>query len=287
MNYTVIPKSIMNFQTGNSKPVDIYVWATIKCCSNHKTNISHVTEEKLSLLTGLDERSIRRSIKRLKDAGYLTVQTSTVKEDADRGFIKRNMYHIKPEKSNYFFLDNSYFKRNYPAKIAGFLFLLKAICLNNTDTVQWSNAKIAEAIGLSRNTTTALLNECQQLGLIKQIAKGYELTVDCFINSSVKKTNAGIYKEICDFCKVKGITAPKWDKRAMSVLLTKYNAIGLSRTEPISITYQLDKRCKNLPEKVSLPYFIKILDMQEQYNAVIEQVEQNKLDKEEFRGFAF
>ena len=25
MNYTVIPKSIVNFQTGNSKPIDIYV----------------------------------------------------------------------------------------------------------------------------------------------------------------------------------------------------------------------------------------------------------------------
>ena len=49
---------------------------------------------------------------------------------------------------------------------------------------------------------------------------------------------------------MKGVAAPKWDKRAMSVLLTKYNAIGLSRTEPISITYQLDKRCKNLPDKV-------------------------------------
>lgn len=83
------------------------------------------------------------------------------------------------------------------------------------------------------------------------------------------------------------MTPPNWDKRAMSVLLTKYNAIDVSNTEPISLTYQLDKRCKNLPEKVSLPYFIKILDMQEQYNAVIEQVEQNKLDKEEFRGFAF
>lgn len=286
MNYTVIPKSIVNFQTGNSKPVDIYVWATIKCCSNHKTNISHVTEEKLSLLTGLDERTIRRSIKRLKDAGYLTVQT-TVKEDADRGFIKRNSYYIKPANKDYFFLDNSFFKRNYPAKIAGFLFLLKAICLNNTDTVQWSNAKIAEAIGLSRNTTTALLNECLQLRLIKPISNGYELTAGCFINSSVKKTNAGIYKEICDFCKVKGVAVPKWDKRAMSVLLTKYNAIGLSNIEPISIAYQLDKRCKNLPEKVSLPYFIKVLDMQEQYKAVIEQVEQNKLDKEDFNGFEF
>ena len=286
MNYTVIPKSIVNFQTGNSKPVDVYVWAVIKCCSTHKTNISHVTEEKLSLLTGLDERTIRRVIKRLKDAGYMTVQT-TVKEDADRGFIKRNMYHIKPEKSNYFFLDNSYFKRNYPAKIAGFLLLLKAICLNNTDTIQWSNSQIANAIGLSRNTITVLIKECLQLGLIKPISKGYELTAGCFINSSVKKTNAGIYKEICEFCKSKGITPPNWDKRAMSVLLTKYTAIDVPRTEPISITYQLDKRCKTLPEKVSLPYFIKVLDMQEQYKAVMERAEQAKQFKEEFSGFAF
>ena len=286
MNYTVIPKSIVNFQTGNSKPIDIYVWATIKYCSNHKTNISHITEEKLSLLTGLDERTIRRSIKRLKDAGYLTVQT-TIKEDADRGFIKRNTYYIAPIKTNYFFLDNSFFQKNYPAKIAGFLLLLKAICLNNTDTIQWSISQIAKGIGLSRNTITALIKECQQLGLIKPISNGYELTAGCFINSSVKKTNAGIYKELCEFCQSKGVTPPNWDKRAMSVLLTKYNAIGLSNIEPISIAYQLDKRCKNLPEKVSLPYFIKVLDMQEQYKAVIEQVEQNKLDKEDFKGFAF
>ena len=286
MNYTVIPKSIVNFQTGNSKPIDIYVWATIKYCSNYKTNISHITEEKLSLLTGLDERTIRRSIKRLKDAGYLTVQT-TIKEDADRGFIKRNSYFIKPANKDYFFLDNSFFKRNYPAKIAGFLLLLKAICLNNTDTVQWSYSQIAKGLGLSRNTTTALLNECLQLGLIKRIAKGYELTAGCFINSSVRKTDAGIYKEICEFCKSKGIAPPNWDKRATSVLLTKYNIINLPSTEPISLTYQLDKRCKNLPEKVSLAYFIKALDMQEQYKAVAERAKQAKHYKEEFNGFTF
>ena len=283
MNYTVIPKSIVTFQTGNSKPVDVYVWAIIKCCSNHKTNISHVTEEKLSLLTGLDERTIRRVIKRLKDAGWLTVQT-IVKEDADRGFIKRNSYYIKPANKDYFFLDNGFFKKNYPAKIAGFLLLLKAICLNNTDTVQWSNSQIAKSIGLSRNTTTALLNECQQLELIKRIAKGYELTAGCFINSAVRKTAAGIYKEICEFCKSKSITPPIWDKRAMSVLLTKYNAVGLPKSEPITITYQLNKRCKTLPEKVSLPYFIKALDMQKQYRKVIEREQQNG---EDFKGFAF
>ncbi len=286
MNYTVIPKSIVNFQTGNSKPVDIYVWAVIKCCSNHKTNISHVTEEKLSLLTGLDERTIRRVIKRLKDVGCLTVQT-IVKEDADRGFIKRNSYYIKSTSKDYFFLDNCFFKKNYPAKIAGFLLLLKAICLNNTDTVQWSNSQIAKGIGLSRNTTTTLLNECLQLGLIKAIEKGYELTVDCFINSAVRKTAAGIYKEICNFCNSKKVTPPNWDKRAMSVLLTKYNSINLSASESITITYQLNERCKTLPEKVSLSYFIKALNMQEQYKAVTERAKQAKQFKENFGGFAF
>ena len=231
----------------------------------------------------MDERTIRRSIKRLKDAGYLTVQT-IVKEDADRGFIKRNSYYIKPTSKDYFFLDNSFFKKNYPAKIAGFLLLLKAICLNNTDTVQSSNSQITKAIGLSRNTTTALLNECRRLGLIKAIEKGYELTAGCFINSAVRKTAAGIYKEICEFCKSKGMTPPNWDKRAMSVLLTKYNAIDVSNTEPISLTYQLDKRCKNLPEKVSLPYFIKALDMQKPYRKIIERGQQTETD---FSGFAF
>ncbi|MFR2160315.1 hypothetical protein [Alistipes shahii] len=140
---------------------------------------------------------------------------------------------------------------------------------------------MAKAVGLSRNTVTALLNECRRLGLIKAIEKGYELTAGCFINHSVRKTAAGIYKEICEFCKSKGITPPIWDKRAMSVLLTKYNSINLSASEPITITYQLNERCRTLPEKVSLPYFIKALDMQKQYRKIIEQ------DKEDFKGLAF
>lgn len=68
----------------------------------------------------------------------------------------------------------------------------------------------------------------------------------------------------------------------MSVLLTKYNAIDVPRTEPISLTYQLDRRCKNLPEKVSLPYFIKALDMQEQYQEVVNRDKQNKGDLNSF-----
>lgn len=281
MNYTAIPKSIVTFQTGNSKPVDVYVWATIKCCSNHKTNVSHITEEKLALLTGLDERTIRRVIKRLKEAGCLTVQTA-IKEDAVRGFIMRNSYQIKPVEKDFFLLNNGFFTRNHSAKMAGFLLLLKAICLNNTNTIQWSKSQIAQALGLSRNTVSALLEECRQAGLIKPQAKGYELTTDCFIQPAIKQTEAAIYKELCDFCKTKGVAAPRRNKVALSVLLTKYNAISVPNTEPISLTYQLNKRYTQLPEKVSIPYFIKALDMQEQYREVIEK---RKHGQEELGGF--
>lgn len=128
------------------------------------------------------------------------------------------------------------------------------------------------------------MNECQQAGLIKAIENGYELTIGCFINHAVNRLDAGIYKEIYDFCKKKDVAAPKWDKRAMSVLLTKYNAIDVPSTEPISISYQLDKRCKSLPDKVTLLYFIKALDMQAQYREVINR---DKQGKEDFKGFAF
>ena len=80
------------------------------------------------------------------------------------------------------------------------------------------------------------------------------------------------------------MAAPKRNKVALSVLLTKYNAVGVPSTEPISLTYQLNKRCTQLPEKVSIPYFIKVLDMQEAYREVLGK---NKSSKEEFGGIEF
>jgi len=54
----------------------------------------------------------------------------------------------------------------------------------------------------------------------------------------------------------------------MSVIQTKYNTLGLPPDHEMNICYQLEKRCKKLPRKVTLAYFIKALGMDEQYKAI-------------------
>lgn len=264
MSYTVIPKSITTFNTGRSKPVDIYVWAYIKLCSDYTTNISHITEERLSELTNIPLRTIGRSIKRLKDANCMTVHTKILD-----GCKKRNSYHFKTGEQNFSLIDNSFFHKGYTPKIAGFMLLMRSTCINNTDKILWTKTKIAEEIGISRNTTTALLKECLALGLIKSIPNGYEIAEDSLKYSTINnKIKSPIYKAICDFCESQGVISPVWDKDAMSIIETRYNSIDLPPDHEMNICYQLNERCKRLPPKVTLAYFVKALGMDPQYKAV-------------------
>ena len=103
------------------------------------------------------------------------------------GCKRRNSYYIANPQTDFYFVDNRFFTKNHPPKIAGFLLLLKAICLNNTNTIKESNG----------------------LGLIKALPNGYEITDDCFINPPQKDTAHAVYNEICRFCITKGTNPPQ------------------------------------------------------------------------------
>ena len=258
MNYTTIPKSICQFQTGNGKPTDIYVWATIKCKSDYKTSVSHITEDGLSQITGVNIRTVKRSIQRLKECGAMQVTTQIID-----GCKRRNTYYIADTQTNFYIVDNRFFTKNRPPKIAGFLLLLKAICLNNTNTILWNIGQIADAVGMNRNTVSTLIKECCRLGLIQTIPNGYEITEACFINPPQKDTAHALYNEICRFCIIKRANPPQWNEQAMNRILTKYNSPNLPVDNPLSVIYALNERCKTIPESVSLAYFVKVLCKQE------------------------
>ena len=254
MNYTIIPKSIRHFQTGNNFPTDIYVWAMIRCKSDYKKQTSHITEARLAQFTGVNERSIKRSIQRLKDCNAMEVRTRITD-----GFIRHNSYIIQNPESDFFFVDNGFFKKNYEPKIAGFLLLLKTICLNNTNTTGWNITRIASELHISRPTVSNLIKKCIDLGLIKELSDGYEITEDSFINPPRKDIAHLIYRQICEFCVKKSVTPPQWDKQWMDRIICRYNFPDASPDEPISIIYALNNRCKTLPTYVSLAYFAKAL----------------------------
>ena len=271
MNYTTIPKSICQLQTGNSKPTDIYVWATIKCKSDYKTQTSHITEDRLSQITGVNIRTVKRSVQRLKECGAIQVTTRIID-----GCKRRNSYYIANPQTDFYFVDNRFFTKSHPPKVAGFLLSLRAICLNNTNSILlWNIGQIADAVGMNRNTVSALIKESNGLGLIKALPNGYEITDDCFINPPQKDTAHAVYNEICRFCMTKGTNPPQWNERAMNRILTKYNITNLSADNPLSVTYALNERCKMIPESVSLAYFVKVLCTQDPIKA-------NKLHSQSF-----
>ena len=51
------------------------------------------------------------------------------------GCKRRNSYYIANPQADFYFVDNRFFTKSHPPKIAGFLLLLKAICLNNTNSI--------------------------------------------------------------------------------------------------------------------------------------------------------
>lgn len=120
------------------------------------------------------------------------------------GCKRRNSYYIANPQTDFYFVDNRFFTKSHPPKIAGFLLLLKAICLNNTNSILlWNIGQIADAVGMNRNTVSALIKESNGLGLIKALPNGYEITDDCFINPPQKDTAHAVYNEICRFCMTK------------------------------------------------------------------------------------
>ena len=270
MSYITLPKSLIQIKS-NSKPLDAYVWAVIRSCSNYKDGESHVRIERLVKLTNIKERSIRRSIRRLEDAELLQITTHFSDEA-----MRHNTYNTDFRQHNFFMLDREFFQQGYDPKIAGFVLLLKCICVNGTNTIGWNKREIADGIGMARNTVSALLEECLRHGLIRQDKYGYTLTGDYFINDSIPKINKAIFDTLEQFCIERGSKLRPYKSRskvALELIGAWYQPLADYRENPyIDLRHNLEQRCpKKLPKEVSIEYFLKPLKLQTLYDQYLRE----------------
>ena len=265
MSYITLPKSLIQIKS-NSKPLDAYVWATIRSCSNYRDGESHVRIERLVKLTNIKERTIRRSIRRLKESELLKITTHFSDETT-----RHNTYYTDFRMRNFFMLDREFFQQGYDPKIAGFLLLLKCVCINGTNTIGWNKREIADGIGMARNTVSALLEECLRRGLITQDEWGYRLTGDFFINDTLRSMDKEVFETLRIFCEQHGSRLRDYKSQsrvALELIGARYRPLADYRENPyVDLRHNLERRCpQQLPPEVSIEYFLKPLKLQTLYD---------------------
>jgi len=259
MSYIVIPKSISKYSQGKNKNTDIYVYSYIKLNSNFKTGISQITEETISLKLDIPLRTVERIISRLKADNNKIIKIETLQKEKTK---RRNLYSFEKKPENYFILDTSFFFTDLSVKVKGFLLFLKSISTNNTNIIPFSINKISGMLSQDVKSVSALIKECIDLKQLKKIDTGYLITNDSFLLSVKETPENRTFDIISDFCNSKNITPPKRNNGILTIISTKFDVMGEfinDENENRDLKKELNKRCNQLPEKISMEYFLKAL----------------------------
>jgi len=265
MNYTTITKQITEYKS-NKQFIDLYTYAFLKYKSDNNTGTSYILNDTISSNLKIPERTLSEIINRLdKYKSLLIIERKPIKEYVEKGqyFISKNIYHFNINPTHFYFLDNSFFSQELPNEIKGFLLKLKSICKN--DTNKYISSKpvkkainytlLAKELKTDVKTLKRLLSECVTLEQIKAIDNGLLITNKCFLLNVGSSKENEIYNTIYDFCISKGTTPPERNKT-----LIKLIKLHLCFTDK-SLSALLNVKCKTLPDKTTLDYFLKALSI--------------------------
>lgn len=276
-NYIIIDKSIKDYNEGKNKNEDIALYSLIKLCSNFKSGISNITQDKLSKLTDVPIRTIQNFTQRMKKSGLITVETTQT------GIKRHNTYKFNTKPENFFYLDTSFFKLEIDIKLKGLLLMIKSLCLNNSNVTNYNRTKIASILKQDRGTISKMINELIKLNLLQETDFGFVLPANYFpFYSKTKKSkheyekfneyDEFVLESILEQCKHHHTILFVHDPNKLKLIFGKFpfqkkDIEGLD-SEFINANYLpsiLTNRCTSLPPKIdSLDYFLKALNIEYQ-----------------------
>lgn len=292
MNYTVIPKDIIGYKS-NSKLLDIYTYTCIKSTMNYKNGISKINQKTLSEIFDIPERTLCDSIRRLQEQKLFKIERKRYRNESSE-IIRKNYYHFKLDYENYFFVLNNFLKLNLPREVKGFLLILKAICLNNSNVYISTNPKKINKSELSRyinmdiKTIDKYLNQAKDLKEIAVIDNRIILKSNYFPlrvkedGSKLENRKTEIINTIQEICNKYNVIMPLVSDKVLDRILVCYPLLesdisevnNVHFTETNSLEYILDKRITSLPVQFNEEYILKILNI-------------NKPDKKEITNYKF
>jgi hypothetical protein len=268
--YIQIPNSITTKLTKRSKQEEALVYALIrdqikdnsfKASFSQSILVDYFVEENRTL-NDLEreykERTINTYVSTLKDVGLLKV-IDKKKGGSDHRY---NVYKFDYLNEDYFYLLPPFLEdKNISPKLKGLLLFIKANCLKGTNYLYYNGitTDLASTLKVGRNQIKGYLEELKSKGYIRYIGNSLHIINENFLLFWDQDMDNIIYKIIYDFClkhdkvpPIKRVDGKRKDT-ALSWIVGEYT------NDYERLRNDLNERCKNLPENLSLEYFCQVL----------------------------
>lgn len=267
--YIQIPNSITTKLTKRSKQEEALVYALIrnqikdnsfKASFSQSRLVDYFVEENCTL-TDLQreyrERTINTYVSTLKDVRLLNV-IDKKKGGSDHRY---NVYKFDYLKEEYFYLLPPFLEdKNISPKLKGLLLFIKANCLKGTNYLTFNKKEeLHKLLHVGKNQLLADLKELESKGYIRYIGKSLHIINENFLLFWDQDMDNITYKIIYDFCLGHDKVPPikRVDGRGKDKALSWI--VGAYTDDYERLRNDLNERCKNLPENLSLEYFCQVL----------------------------
>ena len=170
MNYRRITEKVaveLNFS-------EAYTFYCMAMKSDYNTLVSHIKQDTLASLVGVDVSTIQRHIYRFEEAGLLTKTTKCINS------LKMNTYKLIDD--NYKYITDQLMNEPISRELKGFLVILKCRCYNCSNNCQYSVRGLADTLVVGKSTVDKYLRLAEEAGYITRDKKGITIVrEDIFI----------------------------------------------------------------------------------------------------------
>lgn len=251
-----IPLSLIALTT-KSKFSEIYTYLLIRSQIKDNSYTASISEKELSVILNVSDTTIEKYVKDLKP--YFNSVTLT----KGNGTYPYNVYHFSKLSKDYsVVLPSLIMNTDLTPEEKGILIKIKLQCNRGTNYITYkAKADLVKILGIGKNQINKKIQPLIDKGYIFFIKNTLHVTSTFFPLGTLEGDSAHsiknyIYTAIYKFCLIRKVVPPLRDNKALGYLVAKYPSPELNNI----FLKTLCERCKELPDNVSLDYFVMVLE---------------------------
>ena len=157
---------------GKLKPKEAYLFYCLALKANLKTYESYIKQKTLAKEYGIkDVDQIREWLYNFQSEGLVRIVKTNIK--GQYGKFQRCRYFLNTE--HYVLISELLKDEPISRQLKGFLILLKCLCLNGTNTTNYSQNQLAKELGISTGTISNYMKQAIANGYISKDENGIHL----------------------------------------------------------------------------------------------------------------